>query len=512
MDTKTIASYKNSGLEHKLKHVIVEFCDDTTIHGYKNIGKESNHIILRIFWTCCLVACSTYCFYSCAQVFRDFYSYSSYTKISVVKEVPTAFPAFSFCSAKSLNMSNILTVKYINNTSSSFENEQTARMIIGNDKNLSDAIRKDMGFKIEDMLYFCYFNLRFCTASDFKYFYNSLYGNCYTFNSGFFDNGTQRDIETVGSNSLAYGLDLILYLGDPSADLFETSYSGIFVSIHNQSYAPFSIGGFIKVGSRTSTDLIVNRNFLRKLPAPYGNCLEDTSSSSAFHSEYFDYIVRNLGYNYTQEYCNSICLQDQTIKVCGCANIWIPNHGNSSTLFCVSANDRNCMLTKIQNKIDNFTAICSEYCPNECYSIDYNVVSHHLVYPNYFDSLLLHNWSQKVGQSVSLSEIPDVFLEVSVNYHSMQYTVTEEVIKMMQSDLLANFGGLLGLFLGMSFLSFVEIIDLIWKAFQGIITVFVTKRQENKLSSSVKPTSLSEEKILGDAKLDYKLWGLQIND
>ena len=481
-----------TGLKRLLKNVLLEFCDDTTIHGCKNIGKESNNMVLRILWVCCLLACSSYCFYSCSQIFQNFYSYPSTTKISVVQEIPTLFPAFSFCNAKSLNMSSNLTRDYVKLHASSIIDEASVRFLTGNDQNLSETARKEMGFQIEEMLIYCYFNFKFCNYSDFKYFYNPLYGNCYTFNSGFFDNGTERKIETVSSNGYNYGLQIALYLGDPSADLYDTYYSGIVASINNQSIEPFTKGDLIKASATKSTDLIVNRNFITKLPAPYGNCLQDTSKSSTFSSKYFDYIVRNLGYNYSEEYCRSLCLQDRTIQLCGCANLWIPIFANNSSLYCESDTDQNCMLDFFSTYIDIFNAECNTACPVECYSIDYNIVSHSFIYPNYAEALNLYNWSKNTSKNLSLQDIPSAFLEVRVFYHSIQYTVTEQVIQMIQSDLLSSFGGVLGLFLGVSLLSFFEIVDLFWKLFQVLIS-FKKKKTKSKQISLKKPTVISVE-------------------
>ena len=491
MNVETNAMHHKPVLKRLLKNVLLEFCDDTTMHGYRNIGKESNHMVLRILWVCCVMACSTYCFYSCSQIFQNFYSYPSNTKISVIKEIPTLFPTFSFCNAKSLNMSNKLTIDYIHHSSSILD-ESSVRILIENDRNLSDAARKEMGFQIEDMLVYCYFNFKNCDSSDFKYFYNSLYGNCYTFNSGFFDNGTERDIQTVTSNGNLYGLQISLYLGDPSADLYSTYYSGIVASINNQSIEPFTKGDVIKVGAGKSTDLIVNRNFISKLPAPYGNCLQDTSQSSTFSSKYFDYIVRNLGYNYSEEYCRSLCLQDRTVQFCGCANLWIPILANDSSFFCESDTDQNCMFSVFSIYIDDFNSECNTACPVECDSIDYNIVSHNYIYPNYLETLNLHDWSQSTGKNLTLRDIPEAFLEVCVFYHSMQYTVTEQVVQMIQYDLLSNFGGLLGLFLGMSLLSFFEIVDLIWKLLQGLIS-FVLNKKKSRQISLINPTVISIE-------------------
>lgn len=75
----------------------------------------------------------------------------------------------------------------------------------------------------------------------------------------------------------------------------------------------------------------------------------------------------------------------------------------------------------------------------------------------------------------------------------MQYTVTEQEVQMIRSDLLSNFGGVLGLFLGMSFLSLFEIVYLAWKLFQGLISFVLSKKKLKKQISLINPTAISLE-------------------
>ena len=51
-------------------------------------------------------------------------------------------------------------------------------------------------------------------------------------------------------------------------------------------------------------------------------------------------------------------------------------------------------------------------------------------------------------------------VEIIVLYSDLGYVVFEEVAKMDVLDLVSKIGGILGLFLGMSFLSLIEIIDI----------------------------------------------------
>lgn len=61
---------------------------------------------------------------------------------------------------------------------------------------------------------------------------------------------------------------------------------------------------------------------------------------------------------------------------------------------------------------------------------------------------------------MTLEELRSNLLYISVFYSELSYRKFYEVQKVDIIDLISNIGGTLGLFLGMSFLSFVEVIDL----------------------------------------------------
>ena len=75
-----------------------------------------------------------------------------------------------------------------------------------------------------------------------------------------------------------------------------------------------------------------------------------------------------------------------------------------------------------------------------------------------------------------------IALKVSIYYHSMEYTQTIQIPSLQTSDLISNFGGTFGLFLGLSLLSFVEAVGILFNLFQILITFFQNKKQANKIN------------------------------
>ena len=154
------------------------------------------------------------------------------------------------------------------------------------------------------MLLSCRFNWEPCTVDDFTFFSNPAYGNCFTFNLKSQSNSSTTDYKKVSVPGPDYGLSINLFLGKPDTESeYELNGNGIFVVVHNQSNSPLLNGDRVLASAGLETDIKVNRNFVTKQAAPYSKCLKDTTSTSTFTSTYFDYLVKVLGVQYSQQYC-----------------------------------------------------------------------------------------------------------------------------------------------------------------------------------------------------------------
>ena len=366
------------------------------------------------------------------------------------------FPTVTFCNIKALNSSDSFTSAYLiknvqylslglNITDSKQNNLKeilrfysfsdwvilqnfAVRSFIGNDKNLTNETRKKLGYQIEDMLISCRFNFKTCQPSDFNYFYHAQYGNCYTFNGGVYDNGTSAPLKTINFNGPAYSLQLELFLGNPTYDLPYDLDSGIVLTINNNTAQPMYQGDILKAETGVETDFIVNRNFISKLPDPYGNCI----SGSGSFSEYSDYIVNSLGKNYSQDLCFQMCLQNQITQSCQCANSFLLLYKNLSINYCFALSEINCSVNVIMNS--TLSTICANSCPSECYSVDHQIKTYKTKYPTFSYSDLLYYYLQNKGITINNTDVSKSFAKINVFYSSMQYTITTQVAKMDFSD------------------------------------------------------------------------------
>lgn len=126
----------------------------------------------------------------------------------------------------------------------------------------------------------------------------------------------------------------------------------------------------------------------------------------------------------------------------------------------------NCNL-KVYDKIinDDIEAKCVELCPLECESITYNVNAFFAQYPsrNYANALAQNPTIQTkfTTNNVTYESLKSNMAQLSVYYGDLGYEKYDEIEDMSWIDLISSIGGTLGLFLGMSFLSFVELVDVV---------------------------------------------------
>ena len=73
-------------------------------------------------------------------------------------------------------------------------------------------------------------------------------------------------------------------------------------------------------------------------------------------------------------------------------------------------------------------------------------------------------------------QLKESIASININYNQLGYTQIKEAQKITAIDLATNIGGTMGLFLGLSFLSFIEIIELLIE----IIFVFFEKIYSQK--------------------------------
>ncbi|CDW56919.1 degenerin unc 8 [Trichuris trichiura] len=265
---------------------------------------------------------------------------------------------------------------------------------------MTNETRVRLSQQKKDFILQCSFNGRQCNIEkDFKLYVDPVYGNCYMFNS---DNSQNRTTSRAGP---IYGLSLVVYV-DVDDYLPTTKASGVRLVVHSQDEYPFpdTNGYNAPTGLMSSFGLRLRK--IERLPAPYGDCIHEGKTE--------DYIYKDQVY--TLEGCYRSCFQMELIKACGCGDPRFP----------VPEGRRHCRVEE-REKTNMFTT--SRF-------------------------RLLNGQLQKATKNA---------LSLEIYFEQLNYEVLKEMQAYQWVNLMADFGGQLGLWMGISVITIIEVLVLAYE-------------------------------------------------
>ena len=123
-------------------------------------------------------------------------------------------------------------------------------------------------------------------------------------------------------------------------------------------------------------------------------------------------------------------------------------------------------LNSIDTVIDSgqLDSLCSSACPIECDYVTYTQVDYTSNYPSQYYIDLVKTQVYDVPLNVTDAELVDYLrnsiLKLTVNYDDLAYTSITDTPDTTLEELLGSIGGNAGLFIGISILTLVELIEL----------------------------------------------------
>lgn len=432
----------------------------------------------------------------------SYYSHDTVSSSKLIYEAPTNFPAVVICNLNAYDgdiareaMNEILISKNITQ-----ENSKKAidfvEIASENFKSFfeAEALENNFdlyfnGFYLSQMLISCKYQGIECTIEDFVHYHDYNYGNCYRFNGIDKNTNVSNSGEIRMSKKAGWknGLQLELYVGDIVNQQQYTFKSGMRVIIHNQSVTPFADEDGIDVSVGQQTNIGISRLFINHLPYPYSNCvkkIEDHLNSNNFFAYLKNYYEIT---DYRQNFCLKACFQKFLISFCGCFDLKLPRQNNSSNISgCVEVNKINCIrngesIFYNSSEIDK----CYMDCPTECSQVIYDTKISTAGYPAEWYKKVLFNDSNfmKIIENTEDFDIEKAILMVNVFYDQMYYTVINEAPAMTFEYVIGFIGGNFGLFVGISILSLVEIVEILFY----LTFMFIKRRANISINNEVSP-------------------------
>ncbi|KAM4031818.1 acid-sensing ion channel 2 isoform 1-T1 [Anomaloglossus baeobatrachus] len=297
-----------------------------------------------------------------------------------------------------------------------------------------------LGHQLEDMLLSCRYRGEACGPHNFSTVF-TRYGKCYMFNSGH----DGRPLLTTVKGGTGNGLEIMLdiqqddYLpiwGETEETTFE---AGVKVQIHSQTEPPFIQELGFGVAPGFQTFVATQEQRLTYLPSPWGAC-----RFSDLGSDFFPV--------YSISACRIDCETRYIVENCNCKMVHMPGDAP----FCTPEQYKECAEPALSLLTEKDGGFCM--CTIPCNLTRYNKELSMVKIPSKTSAKYLEKKFNKSEKYISENILVlDVFFE-ALNYETIEQRKAYEV-----AGLLGDIGGQMGLFIGASILTILELFDYIYE-------------------------------------------------
>jgi hypothetical protein len=257
---------------------------------------------------------------------------------------------------------------------------------------------------------------------------------------------------------------LELFVGYPTRlDLVKAT--GIQLFVHNSSSQPLIDTQGVSLSAGHHTDIVLAKTVYNKQPTPYSNCLEaqDTFDSNSYR------LTVELAGKYEQKYCLQLCFQTFFIDMCGCYDVTTLSIPNSRP--CNVTQLLECGLKAFAYFYDSpFDANCTNECPQECTLIEYDLSLSYSTFPTPFYADLLTQYDRLYSANkknfTSYEQVKESVLSINVYFDDLSFVSIDEVPARSLEQFIGEIGGFIGLCIGTSLLSVVELLELLYSIWQ----------------------------------------------
>uniref|UniRef100_A0A3Q3QNI7 Acid-sensing ion channel 1 n=1 Tax=Monopterus albus TaxID=43700 RepID=A0A3Q3QNI7_MONAL len=275
--------------------------------------------------------------------------------------------------------------------------------------------------RMEDMLLECEFRGDECGPENFTEIF-TRYGKCYTFNSG-------KD-----------GRPLMVTMKETGKLTYETSFeAGIKVQIHTQQEPPFidQLGFGVAPGFQTFVSCQEQR--LIYLPPPWGDC-----KAKAMDSDFFS--------TYSITACRIDCETRYLVENCNCRMVHMPGDAP----YCTPEQYKDCADPALDFLVEKDSDYC--VCDTPCNLTRYGKELSFVKIPSKASAKYLAKKFNKTEQYIAENILVlDIYFE-ALNYETIEQTKAYEF-----AGLLGDIGGQMGLFIGASLLTILELFDYLYE-------------------------------------------------
>uniref|UniRef100_A0A8C5Q8D7 Acid sensing ion channel subunit family member 4 n=1 Tax=Leptobrachium leishanense TaxID=445787 RepID=A0A8C5Q8D7_9ANUR len=405
------------------------FLGNTQIHGLSHL-QSSFPIIHRCLWTAAFLTALglllTWSFESLGYLMS--HPVHTNVKMTWVSQLP--FPAVTLCRIQSMTRA----AYGDSGLNSTLAHHRPKAM----DSQHLLSLSSQLEHPIDDMLIKCWFRGKTCSSQDFTPVF-TRYGKCYTFNAD------KNHPKVTRQGGMGNGLEIMLDIQQEEylpiwRETNETSFeAGIRVQIHSQDEPPYihQLGFGVSPGFQTFVSCQEQR--LTYLPQPWGNC-RASMPREQFLPGYSTYSISA---------CRLQCEKEAVMRNCNCRMVHMPgNETICSPNVYISCADH----ALAEDPSDRCT------CPMPCNLTRFGKEISMVRIPNKGSATYL---ARKYNKDVSY--IRENFLVLDIFFEALNYETIEQKKAYDLASLLGDIGGQMGLFIGASLLTILEILDYLYE-------------------------------------------------
>ncbi|XP_058867543.1 acid-sensing ion channel 1-like isoform X4 [Acipenser ruthenus] len=437
------------------------FAGTSTLHGLAHIFTYERFGMKRLLWLLLFLGSFSLLLCVCVDRVRYYFAYPHVTKLDEVSVPRMDFPAITFCNLNEFRFSRVTRndlyhagelLALLNNryeiqdphlaeesVLESLQDKANFRNFKPKPFNMREFFDRT-GHDIKEMLLYCRYRGETCSAEDFKVIF-TRYGKCYTFNSGL----DGKPLLVTMKGGTGNGLELMLDIQQDEylpvwGETDETSFeAGIKVQIHTQDEPPFidQLGFGVAPGFQTFVSCQEQR--LVYLPPPWGDC-----KSTPMDSDFFD--------TYSITACRIDCETRYLVENCNCRMVHMPGDAP----YCTPEQYKECADPALDFLVEKDNDYC--VCETPCNMTRYNKELSFVRIPSKASARYLAKKYNKSEQYIAENILVlDIFFE-ALNYETIEQKKAYEV-----AGLLGDIGGQMGLFIGASLLTILELFDYLYE-------------------------------------------------
>ncbi|KAK2496463.1 hypothetical protein MC885_009920 [Smutsia gigantea] len=430
---------------------LATFASTSTLHGLGRACGRGPHGLRRTLWALALLTSLAAFLYQAAGLARGYLTRPHLVAMDPAAPAPVAgFPAVTLCNINrfrhsALSDADIFHLANLTGLPPKDRDGHRAAGLRYPEPDMVDILNRT-GHQLADMLKSCNFSGHHCSASNFSVVY-TRYGKCYTFNA---DPQSSLPSRAGGMGS---GLEIMLDIQQEEylpiwRETNETSFeAGIRVQIHSQEEPPYihQLGFGVSPGFQTFVSCQEQR--LTYLPQPWGNCRAESGLREAELQGYSAYSVSA---------CRLRCEKEAVLQRCHCRMVHMP--GNET--ICPPNIYIECADHTLDSLGGGSEGPC--FCPTPCNLTRYGKEISMVRIPNRGSARYL---ARKYNRNETY--IRENFLVLDIFFEALTSEAMEQRAAYGLSALLGDLGGQMGLFIGASILTLLEILDYIYEARDG---------------------------------------------